>query len=184
MTMLAALPGFWSGLIEWLNGSTSLGDRTFWNTLFGAVLGASFFLLLRNYKLLVTRTYDPRFDKANIVRLTIGVVSGAILPQLLTMTGNLESGKEVQAGLYAIMGGFSAEAVEAILQRLVEVMLATVRGDNAAKTDADMREFKAKLTEEQSKRNTAARDKLASAKAEPDADKRARMIEDALSALK
>ncbi|MEQ1749118.1 MAG: hypothetical protein ABL974_06820 [Prosthecobacter sp.] len=166
---------------EILNDSV-LKEREFWNVLFGSCLGASFYLLLRNYKLLIERTYNPRYDKANIVRLTIGVVSGAILPQLLVAAGQPMG--SLYPGLVAILGGFSAEAVEAILQRLVEVMLAAVRGDNSAKIEADMREYKAKLSEEQSKRNSAARDKLASAKAEPDLEKRQAMIDEALSVLK
>ena len=61
--------------------------------------------------------------------------------------------------------------------------MATVRGDNSAKTEADMREFNAKLTEEQSKRNAQVREKMALINAEPDQGKRDKLTRELLALL-
>jgi uncharacterized protein GlcG (DUF336 family) len=52
-------------------------------------------------------------------------------------------------GVLPILGGYAAEAVEQVLQRLVEVLLALVRGDGSAqlqaKAAAEKAETSAKL---------------------------------------
>ena len=170
---------FWT----WFWGESPIVQAQFWNSIWGAVLGASFYLLLRNYKLLSTRTYNPKFDRANKVRLVLGVVSGAILPQVLALSGQGEATRQFQAGLVAILGGFSAEAVELILQRFVEVLVAVVRGDNSTAIEAEKQKFEAKVKTEESKRNSLARDRLMKAKATAPDQPTKDAIDQALAAM-
>ncbi len=81
------------------------------------------------------RTYDPRYFSLYLIRFVLGVHAGLILAIILH-----EQVKDAKFGpsVLALLGGFSTEAVYQILQRLVDILLAAVRGDNsgAAKTKA------------------------------------------------
>jgi hypothetical protein len=115
----------------------------FWtsvNVVFGAGLGASFYILVKTQPYLVNRSYDPKFNASYISRFITGVIGGVILaialgPFLTAKLGN-DLGKSITPGILALLGGFSAEAVELILQRMVDVLLAAVRGDGSAAVQA------------------------------------------------
>ena len=123
-------------MMEWLSGVEV--SATFWtslNAFFGAVLGASFYVLVKTQPFLANRSYDPKYNASYISRFFTGVIGGLILSIAL---GPFISGKlgtqldqSLSPGVIALLGGFSARAVELILQRLVEVLLATVRGDGS-----------------------------------------------------
>jgi len=121
-------------MIEWL-ASLAASD-SFWtslNAFFGAVLGASFYVLVKTQPYLANRSYDPKFNASYISRFFTGIIGGLILsiafgPFLSGKLGT-ELGQSLSPGVLALLGGFSAEAVEVILQRLVEVLLTAVRGD-------------------------------------------------------
>jgi hypothetical protein len=115
----------------------------FWqgvNAIMGAALGASFYVLLKTQPFLVTRSFDPKYNAAYISRFITGVIGGVILaiaigPEIGKKTDST-SVFALTPGILAILGGYAAEAVEQILQRLVEVLLATVRGDGSAQAQA------------------------------------------------
>jgi hypothetical protein len=105
------------------------------NAFFGAVLGASFYVLVKTQPYLANRSYDPKFNASYISRFFTGVIGGLILsiafgPFLSGKLGT-ELSQSLSPGVLALLGGFSARAVELILQRLVEVLLAAVRGDGS-----------------------------------------------------
>ena len=79
------------------------------------------------------RSYDPKFNASYISRFITGVIAGVILayglPGLVGVNTRLTG--TLTPGVLGILGGFSAEAVEVILQRLVDVILAAVRGDGS-----------------------------------------------------
>jgi hypothetical protein len=111
----------------------------FWtslNVLAGASLGACFYILVKTKPYLVNRSYDPKFNASYISRFITGVIGGVILAIALGpfLSDKLGStfGKTITPGVLALLGGFSAEAVELVLQRLVDVLLAAVRGDAKA----------------------------------------------------
>jgi hypothetical protein len=110
------------------------------NAIAGASLGASFYILVKTQPYLVTRSYDPKFNASYVSRFITGVIAGVILAIALGpfVTEKVGStlGKTLTPGVLALLGGFSAEAVELILQRIVEVMLAAVRGDGSAGVQA------------------------------------------------
>ena len=116
---------------------------SFWtsvNAFFGAMLGASFYVLVKTQPYLANRSYDPKFNASYISRFFTGVTGGMILSIAL---GPFISGKlgtaldqSLSPGVIALLGGFSARAVELILQRLVEVLMAAVRGDGSDEAKA------------------------------------------------
>lgn len=123
-------------MMDWLSSlETSASFWTSLNAFFGAVLGASFYVLVKTQPYLANRSYDPKYNASYISRFFTGVIGGLILSIAL---GPFISGKlgtaldqSLSPGVIALLGGFSARAVELILQRLVEVLMATVRGDGS-----------------------------------------------------
>ncbi len=121
---------------DWIGDSTV--TATLWtsvNAFFGAVLGASFYVLVRTQPYLANRSYDPKFNASYISRFFTGIIGGLILaiafgPFLADKLG-AELNQSLSPGVLALLGGFSARAVELILQRLVEVLMAAVRGDGS-----------------------------------------------------
>ena len=123
-------------MMDWLNGlETSASFWTSLNAFFGAVLGASFYVLVKTQPYLATRSYDPKYNASYISRFFTGVIGGLILSIALGpfISGKLgtELDQSLSPGVIALLGGFSARAVELILQRLVEVLMAAVRGDGS-----------------------------------------------------
>jgi hypothetical protein len=126
----------------------------------GAGLGACFYLLMKLQPYLENRSLDPKYYSAYVTRFVIGMVAGVILafvvPYLLgAKSAGADAGliKTLSSGVIGILGGFSAEAVEQILQRLVEVLLSLVRGDNSTQVAA-------KLSAQQNAKFADVRDKL------------------------
>ena len=116
---------------DWISSNYS-----FWasiNAFFGAALGASFYVLVKTQPFLANRSYDPKYNASYISRFFTGVTGGMILSIALGpfISGKLgtELDQSLSPGVIALLGGFSARAVELILQRLVEVLMAAVRGD-------------------------------------------------------
>lgn len=140
------------------------GFLSFLNSIFGAGLGAAFYILIRTQKYLVNRSFDPKYNNVYLARFATGVVSGFLLS--IFIKDHLPGGNlaKLTPGMIAILGGFSAEAVEQILQRMVEVLVTFVRGDGAAQAKAELTATKTKLAEDQSKKDSAVREKLADLK--------------------
>jgi hypothetical protein len=123
-------------MINWFsNLEISASFWTSLNAFFGAVLGASFYVLVKTQPYLANRSYDPKYNASYISRFFTGVIGGLILSIALGpfISGKLgtELDQSLSPGVIALLGGFSARAVELILQRLVEVLLAAVRGDGS-----------------------------------------------------
>ncbi|NHZ94164.1 hypothetical protein [Massilia sp. CCM 8734] len=109
----------------------------------GAALGAAFYVLVKTQPYLVKRSYDPRYNAVYIARFITGVIGGVILATALgpALKQALEAVPGIalsSSGVLAILGGYAAEAVESIMQRIVEVMLATIRGDGSDQAQAKM----------------------------------------------
>jgi hypothetical protein len=128
-------------MMNWLHELNT--SSTFWtslNAFFGAVLGASFYVLVRTQPYLANRSYDPKFNASYISRFFTGIIGGLILSIALGpfISGKLgtELDQSLSPGVIALLGGFSARAVELILQRLVEVLMAAVRGDGSDEAKA------------------------------------------------
>lgn len=115
-------------------------DRYVWPGLYvvsGATLGASFYILLRTQPYLVSRSFDPKYNGAYLCRFVTGLTAGVILATgISSWLYHQHLDETLSPGVLAILGGYSAEAVEQILQRLVEILLAVVRGDGSAQAQA------------------------------------------------
>jgi len=126
----------------------------------GAGLGACFYILMKLQPYLENRSFDPKYNSAYITRFVIGIVAGVILAYVWAYLFNAQQASSDKfslssftPGIVGILGGFSSEAVQQILQRMVEVLLSLVRGDNSTQVQA-------KLTAQQSSKFADVRDKL------------------------
>jgi hypothetical protein len=126
----------------------------------GAGLGACFYILMKLQPYLENRSFDPKYNSAYVTRFVIGMVAGVILAYIWAYlftpqqsSSDKFSLSSFSPGIVGILGGFSAEAVEQILQRVVEVLLSMVRGDNSA-------QIQAKADAQQNAKFADVRDKL------------------------
>lgn len=153
------------------------------NAFFGAGLGAAFYTLLKTQPYLADRSFDPKYNAAYLNRFMTGLIAGLILA--VALYSALKTQIEAQAGAYAlgpgilaILGGFASEAVEKILQRLTEVLLALVQGDGSEQA-------KAKVLAEASQNNVEVRNKLIDLeKAQTDPKRFAQVMADLHNTLK
>src|SRR6185503_9358434 len=94
------------------------------NFLAAAALGSAFAGLLIASDYLKNRTFDPRYLPVYYIRFFVGLLAGSILANL---GSQLFEGNSTIAtlgpGIIALLGGYSAEAVKQILDRLVEVLV-------------------------------------------------------------
>jgi hypothetical protein len=135
------------------------------SAIMGALVGSFFYMLIRLQPFLENRTFDPKYNSAYFTRFVTGVVAGVILAYVVKAYVTCDPSVPcdpsksnnaiacLSPAIIGILGGFSAEAVEQVLQRLVEVLLSTIRGDNSAQVQA-------KLNVEQSAKFSDVRDKL------------------------
>ena len=99
------------------------------NYLFAAMLGAAFNGLLTGYNYLKNRSFDPDYVAVYLIRFVVGLLAGVVLANLGSefFQGD-ETLRKLGPGIIALLGGYSAEAVRQILDRLVEVLITAVKG--------------------------------------------------------
>ncbi len=104
------------------------------NFLAAAALGSAFAGLITASDYLKNRTFNPQYVPVYVLRLLIGLLAGMILANI--GSGLIESDATIAKlgpGIIALLGGYSAQAVQGILDRLVEVLTTLVKGkDDAA----------------------------------------------------
>ncbi|MCB2225700.1 MAG: hypothetical protein KQH53_03400 [Desulfarculaceae bacterium] len=105
--------------------------------LLAAMLGSGLYFLNVARGYILNRTFNPQYHLAYYIRYFMGVVSGVILgcfgPELIDFAS--EEGKnadELSTVVLALVGGFAAEAVLQILQRVGDTLLTLVRGSDKA----------------------------------------------------
>lgn len=131
------------------------------SAMLGAALGAFFYMLIKLQPFLENRSFDPKYNSAHLARFVTGVIAGVILAyvtaSIFTPSSNPttlnDALKSLSPAIVGILGGFSAEAVQLILQRLVEVLVSLVRGDSSNQVEA-------KLTAQQVNKFADVRDRL------------------------
>ncbi len=127
------------------------------NAFMGAGLGASFYILVKTQPYLVNRSFDPKYNAVYFSRFITGLIGGVILATALDkfLNGQISQGgmAAVSPGVLAIIGGYAAEAVEQILQRMADVMLSAIRGDGSG-------DVKARAAAEQAEKNATVRGQL------------------------
>jgi len=113
--------------------------RIDYTALSGAMIGSFFYTIIRLQPYLENRTFDPKYNSAYANRLVTGIVAGVILAYVLrdwALANKSETIKNLSAGTIGIVGGFSAEAVQEVLQRIKDILLSLIRGDNSAQVQA------------------------------------------------
>ena len=118
------------------NSVSSAGQKANW--CFAAALGAVFYVLFTALNYVKDRTFDPRYNSIYVIRFVLGVLAGLILA--IVFGAPLFNKNPTVSGLgpavIALVGGFSTEAVYQVLQRIVDLLLAAVRGDDSGSARA------------------------------------------------
>jgi len=103
--------------------------------LFSAGLGAGFYSLTISRSYILQRTYNPQYDLAYYIRYVLGLAAGIILGCLgydFLKGAQAFAGKGVATAfgpvVLAVVGGYSAEAVSQILQRIAETLVTVIKG--------------------------------------------------------
>jgi hypothetical protein len=117
-----------------------------------AGLGSCFTALYRLNNFVAKTTYDPRYDSTYWASILLGVIAGIFISELLfniifsTPDPSSMPSADLGKPVLALMGGFSANMVYKVLQRLVDSMGSLVKGDpsdiNQAKRETDMHQLK------------------------------------------
>jgi hypothetical protein len=139
-----------------------------WHLFFAAGLGAYFYSLYTANKYFIARTFDPRYNTFYNNRIILGIIAGFILANLID-AGNLNSGFQnisetisdadnsaakntitpniitrLSPSIVALIGGYSADAVNKILSRIVAMITALFQGDSKDLLASKEAEYKSK----------------------------------------
>ncbi|MGH8568325.1 MAG: hypothetical protein ACREXU_09970 [Gammaproteobacteria bacterium] len=93
-----------------------------------AGVGASFSALFTANHYVSAGTFDPKYDPSYWVRFFLGLIAGVILTQLVSIEGS-EAGHVLAQPTLALIGGFSANVVYRIIDRLVDAAESPFRAD-------------------------------------------------------
>ena len=140
-----------------------------WSTLSwvtGAGLGAAFYGLFTAHDYVKQRTFDPRYNSVYMIRFVLGVIAGIILANLPIFDKN-ETLRSLGKGVIALLGGFSAEAVNQVLQRLVDILVATVKGSGSDLAKAQVEQVKTKAAAQLASTKQSASQELANIMSDP-----------------
>jgi hypothetical protein len=102
-----------------------------------AGLGACFTSLHCLNNFVSKATYDPRYDSTYGSSILLGIIAGVFISELLFDVLFDEAGADLGKPALALLGGFSANMVYRILQRLVESAESLLKGDQSAINQAD-----------------------------------------------
>lgn len=100
-------------------------------SLIGAILGSTLYAFWTARTYLRDSTFSKRYSQDYVVRFGIGVVSGFVLGSIMSegiLTGTGDKVQQFGPFTLAVVGGFSAEVVVQILNRIAEILLTSIRG--------------------------------------------------------
>ena len=130
----------------------------FYFTLAG--IGASFQSLYDAYGYVREGTYDPGDDSTYIIRIGLGLIAGLILAQLVPTDPAADAdgltAAVVAKPLLALLGGFAAQLVHRVLQRLVETVDGFFRPELRRQVALEAREIRAEQRVRDAERVNAA----------------------------
>jgi hypothetical protein len=109
----------------------------------GAGLGSSFYALYTASIYIQTSTFDPKYNNTYVIRFVLGLLSGLILAIFLKDFLNINSANatgpnfsKIGVSALALVGGYAAEAVAKILDRVSATLVTLVSGSDKDKIDA------------------------------------------------
>ncbi|MFY0638126.1 hypothetical protein [Maricaulis maris] len=181
LVVMTAIPGFWAPggdtapIGDGLSGEQISQKLT---RLCGAVLGATLFAFwtARNY--LRDGTFRPQYYQLYLLRFVLGIFTGFILGEIAGGNSSLNGIADEYGPLaIAVVGGFSAEAVVQILQRIADILVAAVRGNEREQAQSEAQaETRRRLSE--------ASARMQDALAESDPDVRAAALREVAAQLR
>lgn len=129
--------------------------------MFSALLGACFYTLNTSKRYVLERTFDDYYVANYYSRIVIGVIAGIILANIIKVSYFDKEGQDIGSkilfqmtpSLFALLGGFSAEAVVRILNRLVAMLMTLVEGETKDIIENRVRELKNKMEANNIKQN-------------------------------
>jgi hypothetical protein len=114
-----------------------------------AGLGSSFYALHTASSYIKSGTFDPKYNNTYLIRLVLGLLSGLILAYFLKDLLHLNTAKAgggtedpgakvalIGVSALALVGGYAAEAVAQILDRVSETLVALISGSDKDKIEA------------------------------------------------
>jgi hypothetical protein len=109
----------------------------------GAGLGSSFYALHTASRYIKSGTFDPKYNNTYLIRLGLGLLSGLILAYFLkdllsikTPNASDSNAAKVSVAALALLGGYAAEAVAQILDRVSDTLVTLVSGGDKDKIEA------------------------------------------------
>ena len=137
---------------------------------FSGGLGACLYALTTSKRYIVARTFDNKYITHYYNRIIIGLITGFILANIIDASffnslSNLNSSDPntavngrnilgtITPSLLALLGGFSAEAVIKILNRLLAMIMTLVEGDTKDIIETKEEELKNKFEAQKVKQN-------------------------------
>lgn len=121
-----------------------------------AGLGASFHALFTANRYVMNNTFDAKYSSSYYIRYILGLIAGPILANMLlqinanSVQNGDAAGQTAQAiqqlgpTAVSLLGGYSADAVNRILNRFVEMLNTLVKGDTKEIMTARESEIKAR----------------------------------------
>lgn len=113
-----------------------------------AGLGTTLHSLYTANKFLHKSTFNPKYNQKYIITYALGLFAGSTLgffgKEILSQNPNYV----LSPNLLALVGGFSAEAVAQILQRIAETLVTLIRGSSKEKSELEAEKT---ITREKSK---------------------------------
>lgn len=119
-----------------LHGKAQLLNLIF--LLASAGIGASFAALFELRSFISSRTYDTVYATDYWIRFILGLISGLILAELVPVREILDTDSyitDLARPVFAMLGGFSVQAVYRILQRIVQTLETLVQGRESSQDD-------------------------------------------------
>lgn len=109
-------------LVDGACGCSYIATDSFKNVL-AAMAGAAFYSLFTAYSYIANRTFEPKYNNVYLARFVLGILSGSLLATIpLDVLGSYSP------TVLAVVGGYSAEAVNQILMRISEMLVTLVKG--------------------------------------------------------
>jgi hypothetical protein len=128
-----------------------------------AGLGASFSALFRVNKYIAMGTFDPKYETSYWIRFLVGLISGLILTQIFSFDyvealgkegASDQSAKNAAKVTMALLGGFSADLVFNILNRMVETVSSFVMPAERVDRDSCEKELEVKFSSQMNNTRT------------------------------
>lgn len=115
-----------------------------------AAIGSAFYALYTASAYLREGTFEPKYVETYMIRCVLGIFAGFILgsfPDLMNNGSKADMATTARLGALtlALIGGFAAEAVAAILQRIADTLVTIVRGSGQERAEAAAEKDKVKL---------------------------------------